>query len=444
MKISPARKAAFEILARVENENAYTSILLPLYEERLSEKDRSLCHQITLGVLRNRIFLDEIIKIFTGKEISKFDPEVVNALRIGLYQLKFLDKIPPYSAINESVNLVKYARKRSASGLVNAVLRKFAKKDLKFSFENNTERVSVMTSHPLWLVEKWTAQFGFEEAEKIARANNQPPLRSFRFTCRFFSESSSERERIKKLIKDEKGISESGYSDNSFNSRSFGNLLRDLKAKNFIYFQDEASQMVAHSVSLEAGQNFLDLCASPGSKTTLIAANLINNGVTADLFAGDFYKHRMISLKKNCLDQKVQNINFIAYDAGFELPFENESFDKILIDAPCSGTGTIRQKPEIRYSLKPTDFKNLQNKQLKILGNASKLVKSGGHLIYSTCSLETDENEKVIERFLLMNEDFQKVSPKLKNSLLTGDKFGRTFPHRNQTDGFFIAELVRK
>jgi 16S rRNA (cytosine967-C5)-methyltransferase len=439
MKISPARKSAFEILLKIEREKAFSSILLPVYEENLPVKDRSLCHEITLGVLRNKIYLDKIIENFTKKNLNKFDLEVLIALRLGLYQMIFLDKIPVYSAINESVNLVKSAKKHSAGGLVNAVLRKASQRKFEFEFKNEIEKLSVETSHPMWLIEKWIKQFGFDKTKDLAVSNNKIPDRNFRFTVKFFQQDQKIKDEIIEKLKT--GCAKSEFLKNSFTVEGFSDDLRELTENGLIYFQDEASQIVTQAVDLNNGQDFLDVCASPGSKTTLIAANCFEKNIQPFIVAGDFYTHRIETLKKICRKQSVNTINILQYDAENSLPFRDKSFDKILLDAPCSGTGTIRRNPEIRYFLKINDFAELQHKQLKILKNASKLIKNGGEIIYSTCSLENEENEKVVEKFLAENKDFVNITPKLLEKFLTEQNFARTFPFRDDTDGFFIAAL---
>ncbi|MGI8670677.1 MAG: 16S rRNA (cytosine(967)-C(5))-methyltransferase RsmB, partial [Aridibacter sp.] len=431
MKISPARKSAFEILLKVEKEKSFSSILLPVYEEHLSQKDRSLCHEITLGVLRNKIYLDYIIENLTKKNLNKFDLEVLIALRLGIYQMIFLDKIPTYSAINESVNLVKFAKKKSASGLVNAVLRRASKQKFDFEFKDEIEKLSVETSHPRWLVEKWIKQFGFDITKELTVSNNKTPTQTFRFTVRFFEQNEKIRDEIFEKL--EIDAIESDLLDKSFKVKVFSDDLRELAENGLIYFQDLASQIAAQAVKLENGQNFLDVCASPGSKTTLIAANNFEKKLQPFIVAGDLYSHRIETLKQNCRKQAVKSVNIVQYDAEISLPFKDESFDKILLDAPCSGTGTIRRNPEIRYFLAENDFAELQRKQLKILKNASKLLKDGGEIIYSTCSLETEENEAVIEKFLSENKDFTKTAPELPQKFLTPQNFARIFPYMDNT-----------
>lgn len=420
MKISPARIAAFEILTKIENEKAFSSALLPVFEEKLEQKDRALCHEITLGVLRKQIYLDAFInRLANGK---KLDSAVRIILRIALYQLIFLDKIPQHAAINDAVNLVQRAKKTSAKGFVNAVLRRFTREKIEINYKNEIEKLSVETSHPQWLIEKWIAEFDFEETKKIAEVNNQAPKMSFRSTAKTT-------EAIKKSLANEKIENEKKY-------------LHDLAANGKIYFQDEASQIVAKSVNLKENEKFLDLCAAPGSKTTFIAAeNLKKQNL---IISGDFYWQRVKFLQENCRNQGVNFVNVLQYDARKSLPFADESFDVVLLDVPCSGTGTIRHNPEIRYFLAEKDFSELSRKQLEILQNASKLIKPGGRLIYSTCSLETEENEAVARTFLAANSEFEKVSPEVEDKFLTAENFARIFPQRDGTDGFFIAVFRKK
>ncbi len=427
MKISPARIAAFEILLKIENEHAFSSELLPIYEDNLSDNDRSLCHRLTLGVLRKKLSIDRIIDYFVcGKRI---DMPVRISLRLGIYQLVFLAKVPDYSAVNESVNLVQYAKKTSAKGLVNAVLRRATREPMLAEFVDETERVSIETSHPRWLIKKWINRFGIAEAEKLAAANNDIPRTAFRLT--------SESDRSKRF---ENTIS-SEHVAGCFIAESNTADLLNAATSGEIYFQDEGSQMVAAAVELSKTGSYLDLCAAPGSKFTQIAGR---PGIGSQLLvAGDLHSHRLRFLRDNCTNQGLNAVNIVQYDAENPLPFANNHFDTILIDAPCSGTGTIRHNPEIRYSLEPTDFAELSRKQLSLIKNASKLVAIGGTLIYSTCSLESEENEHVSNKFLDNAPEFRKTKPKVADSFADVDGFARTLPYRDNMDGFFIASFEK-
>ena len=442
MKISPARKAAFEILCRIETEKAYSSALLPHFEDKLGEKDSALCHELTLGVIRRKLYLDRVFEVLTKKQLSKFDQEVLVALRVGLYQLFFLDKIPAYSAINESVNLVKAARKRSASGLVNAVLRRASKEKPSIEYSDELEKLAIETSHPKWLLQKWIEQIGFEETSKIANANNQIPPKTFRVTKKF--EESPElfkKDFFEYLNSEESGVRGFELVKNCFVAEGITEKIQQFLNLGLIYFQDPASQMVADSIVLDEGATFLDICASPGSKATRIATT--NKNVR--LIAGDLHDGRIRYLRDNISKQCANDIEIIQYDAEVSLPFKEGSFDIVLVDAPCSGTGTIRHNPEIRYSLVENDLAALSSKQLSILKNASKLIRIGGKIVYSTCSIEPEENEAVIEKFLAENARFSKEEkPGFDDRFLTSDGFSRTISHRDNMDGFFVAVLRRE
>lgn len=429
MQVSPARLAAFEILQRIETERAFSSILLPMFEEKLASNDRGLCHELVLGTLRRQIYLDKVIEQFSGAK--KLDTAVRIALRLGVYQIIFLDKIPGYSAINESVNLVQKAKKTSAKGFVNAILRRVSESVPSLNFSNDIERISIETSHPSWLIEKWISDFSSSEAEQIAAANNRVPRIAFRFTRK-----GESRRQLASYPQSE--VAEGGYVVPSVNE-----ALREMADAGEIYFQDEASQLVAQVASQNTRGRFLDVCAAPGGKTAQIAAIHDESGRTRLVVAGDLHASRVNLLRRTCEKQGVGFVDIVQYDAESALPFADESFDTVLVDAPCSGTGTIRHNPEIRYFLAPDDFCDLAKKQRNILLNASKLVRPGGRLIYSTCSIQSEENEAVCDWFMSGSELFRQTTPGVPRRFLTDKDFARTFPHRDGTDGFFIAEFER-
>ncbi|MDI1240376.1 MAG: 16S rRNA (cytosine(967)-C(5))-methyltransferase RsmB [bacterium] len=423
MPISPARVAAYEILLRVERDRAYASALLPRYEAELGERDAALCHQLVLGVLRRKLYLDSRICNHAGAK--KIDIEVLTALRLGAYQLLELDRVPDHSAVNDSVGLVQRARKVSAKGFVNAILRRIAGESLWTGSGESIDEISIDVSHPKWLLERWIRQFGYEKAVAIARANNQASRIAYRLTGREL-ETQIESER-------------SEIVEGAFTVPRITHHLRKLAEEGNIYFQDEASQLVARLVSIPGGSRLLDVCASPGGKTSLVS---IRNP-TVSVVAGDIHHWRVEFLRTNCIRQGISSVLVAQYDAAVQLPFAEGAFDTVFIDAPCSGTGTIGSSPEIRYYLDLGDIEELSRKQLLILENASKMVKSGGRLIYATCSLEREENEDVISAFLAGCKDFVPAAFTVDPRFITDEGFGRTFPDRDGTDGFFFAELIR-
>jgi 16S rRNA (cytosine967-C5)-methyltransferase len=425
MKISPARVAAFEVLVRIETERAFSSVLLPEFERGLDERDRRLCHQLTLGVLRQQIYLDRVIDhLATGKKI---DTAIRVILRLALFQLTSLDKIPHHSAVNESVLLTQKAKKSSAKGFVNALLRRYLREGFQASYKDELERISVETSHPPWLIERWAASFGAEDAEKFAASNNEVPAVAFRYTGSI----------TKQLEID---AFESDLVPGCFITERYSPALIEAAENGEIYLQDEGSQMVGSTIELLGAKTFLDVCAAPGSKATQIAAKAL--GTKALIVAGEFHSHRTRFLLENCRKQELDRVTVIQYDAETSLPFQDRSFDAVLVDAPCSGTGTIRHNPEIRYFLSPGDIDELSAKQRRILLNASKMVKDGGSLVYSTCSVESEENESVVE-VLDSDTSFKRIRPSIAERFLAASDFGRTYPNQSRMDGFFIAKYER-
>ncbi len=422
IKISPARRAAFDVLLRIETERSYSSTLLPIVEEALSPSDRGLCHELTLGTLRRQIKLDRIIDILANGK--KLDPAIRIALRLGLYQLNFLDKIPDHSAINESVNLAVYAKKTSAKGFVNAILRRSVREAVEVEHKDEIDAVVAETSHPRWLVEKWIGQFGFDETVKLCTANNEVPNISFRRTAKEINVDLFNFQRSEQT--------------NSFIAETMTAELRAAAERGEIYFQDEGSQMIGDAAVANSPHRFLDVCAAPGGKTGRAALT------AAKVFAGDIRWERTLFLKQNLENQGIDNASVVQYDAERTLPFCGEYFDSVLVDAPCSGTGTIRHNPELRYLIEPHDLIELPKKQLAILKNASKVVADRGALLYSTCSLETEENEDVCDRFLSECPNFELSRPKIPDRLITERGFGRTFPQRDGIDGFFVAVFRKK
>jgi 16S rRNA (cytosine967-C5)-methyltransferase len=231
--------------------------------------------------------------------------------------------------------------------------------------------------------------------------------------------------------------------DDCFIADSFDAKLRRLADDGEIYFQDEASQLVTQAAKPASGESFFDVCASPGGKTTAIVSQAMSaqKAGKALFLAGDVTDRRVKLLRATCLKQGLDNVSIVQYDAAFSLPLADRTFDVVFVDAPCTGTGTIRHNPEIRYIVEPSDLERMQAIQLAIFANAAKLVKAGGRLIYSTCSLELEENEAVIDAFLASRSGWRTVPPSIPERLRTADGYARTFPHRDRADGFFIADL---
>jgi 16S rRNA (cytosine967-C5)-methyltransferase len=439
-RVSPARRAAFEILRRVASEGAYASVLLAQLTE-LSREDRALAAEITLGVLRHQKTLDYFIERYTRRRLQKLDLPVVIALRLGLYQIRFLSRIPQSAAVNESVNLVKLARKTSAAGMVNAALRQAARNPheaLGEALGEPFEHFAVALSHPSWLLARWAAIFGEGEMQRLATANNQVPETAFRVnTLLAKSEEILARIEAEGLHRRPSRIADGAFVLEG----SKAALLAPLVDEGLIYIQDEASQLVSLLLDARPGQSILDLCAAPGSKTSHLAA-FTNNQAT--IIACDLHTHRLATLAVNCRRLGATSVTSVVADATKDLPFaESVRFDRVLIDAPCTGTGTLRRNPEIKWRLTPEDSQRLSVLQSALLANAARALLPNGRLVYSTCSIEPQENEAVIERFLESHTGYKLVMPKSPADCLTREGFCRTFPHTHGTDGFFAAVIEK-
>jgi 16S rRNA (cytosine967-C5)-methyltransferase len=421
-RVSPARRAAFEILREVEA-GAFSSILLAADEPKLQSADRALCHELVLGVLRWQLWLDKLIEHYSKRAADSLDLPVRLALRLGLYQLRFLTRIPASAAVNEAVNLVRTAKLSSAAAFVNAVLRRATREaqyDPTSEISEPLEKLAVETSHPLWLIERWSNSFGLTETEVFARANNARPPIAFRLVRGDLTET------LDRLREAGAVVEPSTVAEDAWRVSGAASLVRELVAEGRIYLQDEASQLVAQTVDLQPGERALDLCAAPGGKTTLMAQRADD---TALILAGDRSKTRLDTVVRTSALHNLNSIKSVLLDAARQLPFDDRVFDRILVDAPCSGTGTLRRNPEIRWRISEDDIQTLAAQQKLFLKQAVRVLKPGAQLVYSTCSVERDENEDVIRAFVERHRDFELI-----NTV-------RTWPQREGTDGFFIASF---
>jgi 16S rRNA (cytosine967-C5)-methyltransferase len=450
--VSPARAAAFDILLRIERESSYASELLHSRTyDRLTVVDHALATELVMGVLRWQSLLDSQIATSSAQPLARLDPEILTALRLAVYQLRWLSRIPARAAFNESVELVKRARKRSAATFINAVLRKLAGDSPSHELppvisHSSVEALAASSAHPLWLVERWTQAYGFDSAFRICLHNQAVPVTTIRLR-------SSEAEAQLRAEGIELG---SGVFLASARRVQHGDITRTAVFRaGACVIQDEASQLVAALVG--HGARILDCCAAPGGKALAIA----DRNPTADVAAIELHPHRARLLRRLLRANDPQtgvsarNIRVVAADAG-KLPFAG-NFDRILADVPCSGTGTLARNPEIKWRLTPQDLTDLQVRQLAILRSAVAHVVAGGRLIYSTCSLEREENEDIIERALAEDSSFRVLDcgAELKRlqqeseliwqdpSSLTRGPYLRTLPGVHPCDGFFAAVLEK-
>jgi len=442
-QVSAARSAAFEILRRVEEEGAYAAPLLATATGELRSEDRALCYELVLGTLRWQLWLDCLINHYANRSADSLDPPIRRALRLGLYQMRLLARVPVSAAINESVNLAHAARLQSATGFINAVLRRATREpeyDPAEGITREAERIAVRTSHPLWMIERWLAAFGADETEAFAQANNQTPPKAFRInTLRAEAAEVTGRLNQTGVV-----VQPSRVAPDAWRVEGAGRaeLLRSLAAEGVVYMQDEASQLVAQVLGAYAGERILDVCAAPGGKTTHLATLAADKAL---VIAGDIHTHRLRTVREAAARQKLGSIRAVAYDGKAALPFAEKSFDRVLVDAPCTGTGTLRHNPEIRWRISSFDIEELAARQQRILVNASQTVRRGGRLVYSTCSVEREENEAVVAAFLDAHADFRQVPAWPDTaSWLTPSGAVRTWPHKDGVDGFFMVAFTRE
>ncbi len=386
--IAPARSLAFEVLRLVEG-GGYAADLLYHRGAALEARDAALASELVMGVLRRQNQLDYLLEHFSGRPAARLDPEVRIALRLGLYQLRHLDRVPAHAAVSESVEAVKQAGKGSAAGLVNAVLRKVHGEPIPFP-DRATE-----LAHPAWLLERWERHYGQEAAAGIALANLATPETYVRVPVGYDSS----------LVRLE--------------ATEVGGCFRLLEGHpGGLRVQDISSQMIVPLLEPAPGQTFLDVCAAPGNKT----AQAVEAGVRA--VACDRHFSRLSGLRS-------LPCHLVVADATRALPFRRR-FDRILVDAPCSGTGTLARNPEIKWRLQPSDLADLHARQVALLANALQLLAPGGRLVYSTCSLEPEENEAVVAEAL--------GGTGIPACVL--DRYWRRLPGRDRGDGFFAAVIT--
>jgi 16S rRNA (cytosine967-C5)-methyltransferase len=456
MPVSAARKIAYDVLRRVEAEGAYaTDVLHTELGARVRADDAALATEIALGVLRWRGLLDFLLQRALKKPVERLDLPVAIALRMGLYQLRFLERVPARAAVNESAELVKSARKSSAASLVNAVLRRLAA-EAKESVEkflpadiSLVARLSILYSHPAWLVQRWLLRLGETQTTSLLQANNQTP----RLACSLHH--AERRDEILKSLQDAGLAVEPGQLLQSAFAITGGSPTRTESFRHGdISIQDEASQAIPLLLDVHPSNRVLDLCAAPGGKTPTLARRAGKNGLVV---AADRHAHRLRAMREQFKRLQLSDVRIVELDAARPLPFGIQ-FDRILLDAPCSGTGTLARHPEIRWRLKPEQLSELNHLQWDLLVSALKQLAPGGRLVYSTCSLEPEENEDVIAEALRASPGATRVPPteaalsisphlaervEAKNLFDNAGQF-HTMPGAYQTDGFFAALLQKK
>jgi 16S rRNA (cytosine967-C5)-methyltransferase len=448
--IAPARLAAYEILRAVNGKRADLSNALARARTKLGdERDRALAGEIATGTLRWQGAFDRIIAAFADRPLARLDPEVLDILRLTLFQLLHLDRVPASAAVNDAVDLTSKAGKRSAARLVNAVLRRVSRERKRLPLpprpSDSTDREAMLEylsstlSHPRWIVARWLGRYGFEAAEAWARFNNSPAPLTLRVNRLRTTPPALAAALGEHGVETRPGA----FAPDALVVSAGNPLLTPLASEGLFVVQDEASQLVTVVAGARPGERVLDACASPGGKTTAMAADMENRG---SIVAMDVRGRRIDLLVRTIAACGASCAHVVRGDAAAPLPFRVQ-FDRVLLDAPCSGLGTIRRDPDVKWRRSEDELATLADAQLVMLNRVSAVVRTGGRLIYATCSSAPDENEHVVARFLDGHPDFEPVAPTdvpaSVRPLINATGHLRTLPFRDGLEAFFAAILVR-
>ena len=434
---SSAREIALQCLRSCERQGAWSDGYLraAMGKAGLDRRDAGLCAQLTFGVLQNRMLLDWHISRLSSTPVEKLEPAVRGCLRLGLYQLLLLDRVPIHAAVNESVALAKrHARNPRAAALVNAVLRAF---DREGAGRPEPEELSVRYSHPQWLVDAFSDALPAEELQALLAADNAQPMTQAQVNTRKITQAALLEELTQAGVR---AVPHPWLSD-CLELEGTG-ALEQLPAfrEGLFYIQDAAAKLAVMAAAPEAGMEILDACAAPGGKSFAAA---IATDCKANILSCDIHPHKRVLIERGAARLGLSDLTARIKDAKVFDPALEEGFDLVIADAPCSGLGIIRKKPDIRYK-DPEPLKGLPRVQRDILNNVSRYVRPGGVLLYATCTLLRRENEAVVEAFLAENEAFQPEPFVLPGPVGPTEGMTTLWPHRHGTDGFFMARLRRR
>lgn len=414
--LSKPREAALKALVSCEKDGAYLNIALRdiLGAQSMDPRDNSLATAIAFGAMKNRLFIDNIIENLSDLKLKKLSVWIHNILRLGIFEIRFLDRIPVSATVNECVRLSRRYGHRAAAGFVNAILRKAASAGDFLPDGGTDEFLSIKYSMPLWLVRMWKSQ-GYGE-EFFAAMNQEPPVTVRLNTLKECS-----------LPEEFKKIDNLPFAYNYTGGGSIENM--QLFKDGCIAVQDAASQIAVMALDVQKDMHVLDLCSAPGGKAAFIGQLLENSGKLA---ACDIHLHKLELIRNNLSRLGITNAEVCQNDAAVFREDFKERFDRVLADVPCSGLGVIRRKPDIKWTKSEADNNELVKIQQKILDNAACYVKKGGRLVYSTCTVNRSENENNVELFLKKYPEFSLIESR------------QLLPHKDNTDGFFFAVLERK
>lgn len=434
------RGTAVKILNRVERSDAYLDRLLDaeMRTAEMNELDKSLLNEIVTGAIRWQMKLDWVLTGFFHGNFTKAETNIKNALRVALYQILFLDKVPHAAAVNEAVEFIKRLRGQKVADLVNAILRNILRNldnirypDFK---EDKIQHLAVVESHPVWIVRRWVDRFGYDEARRLLAANNQRPdltLRVNRLKIDFeYFLSQLDQHQIQ--------FSRSQYLDFFVRVKHMAGIGgSEMYRQGFFLVQDESAGLAVRLLDPKPGDRVLDMCAAPGGKTTFIGELMKNIG---EIVAIDRYETRLNLVKNACQRLGIANAHFIAADA---VTVQTSPAERVLVDAPCSGLGVLSKKPDAKWKREPEDFAKLTEIQGGILENSARLVKPNGILVYSTCTTEPEENFLLVKSFLSSHPEFviENANQFVDQRIVTSDGYVETLPHRDGMDGSFAIRL---
>lgn len=441
---SNVRESALSLLETIDKNQSYSNLLLNnmINKNHIDPKDIGLLTELTYGTLQRRMTLDYYLQPFIK---GKLEPWVRQLLRLTLYQMVYLDRIPDRAAIFEAVEIAKRRGHRGISSMVNGVLRSIQREGLPSlgDIKDPIERLSIETSHPNWLVKRWVEQLGYEKAKAMCEVNLTAPLQTARVNVTKIS-----REKCLEMLQEEGYQAEESAIIPEAIKCLKGNLANSQAFKDgYITIQDESSMLVAYALGIEKDEIVLDACAAPGGKSTHIAEKLQNGGQVISL---DLHDHKVRLITSNANRLGLSNIETREMDSRkAQEHFQKDSFDRILLDAPCSGLGVMRRKPDMKYTKQEKDIGELQQIQLQLIQSVTPLLKKGGILVYSTCTVDEKENNEVVKTFLEEHENFEgdsRLATRMPEAIqpLCDDYSLQILPQDFGSDGFYIAALKRK
>lgn len=459
INVDPIRETILTILVKIDSKQGYINILLNkiLDKNKISTRDAAFINEITYGVIRNRNKIDWALSQFSNKPLAETPILIRNLLRMGVYQLLLLDKVPDYAVCNESVQLAKKYGNPGTSKFVNGVLRNIIRNKENIHWPDKEKEtalyISTVYSHPLHIVERWLKRFGLTDTIKICQANNKIPTLVIRTNTLKISRSD-----LKKMLEKENiSVREGNFTKEALYVKGIPNITKFPAYREGLFqIQDEASILVSHLIDPLPDEFVIDVCSAPGGKTTHLAQLMSNKG---DLLAMDSNNLRLLTVKSNCRRLGIDIVKTRVNNGAILAEKYLKAADKVLIDVPCSGLGVLRRKPDLKWkTYNPNRFEQLTELQGKILNTASCYLKIGGKLVYSTCSIEPEENEEIVSKFLKQHPNFELEDPdgfikERKLAPYVSDqhkqkKFIQIYPGLSNLDldldGFFMAKMIRK